>query len=318
MLVHDDFNLVVPVLPHILVRVLQVGCFKPIFSISVPAQHTSQIQECHKDHLEFLATLLDYHIKTRTMNNLIETLFKSIISERPPCPVRGRERYQVEFSSSLMNTTHLDRLSKALHSSLTASQCVPTVKHVFGTLKNLWELYYAMSCEQGDSSERAGKKRKTSITVMAGDSDMKELAVTYCLITNLTSIVLSSLPLHSLPSDILEELRVCIVDFRMDFVHYTISKALKDLKKQGDMDAWPTEVVLASTLRLLYTLDMSKNLSLPPSHMTKLFKKLLDLSSNDELLPELTLELVRLCQNDEFLSLTGRSSVSHPALCFIS
>ena len=40
MLVHDDFNLVVPVLPRILVRVLQVGCFKPIFSISVPTQHT--------------------------------------------------------------------------------------------------------------------------------------------------------------------------------------------------------------------------------------------------------------------------------------
>lgn len=217
-----------------------------------------------------------------------------------------------------MNTTHLDRLSKALHSSLTASQCLPTVKHVFGTLKNLWELYYAMSCEQGDSSEGARKKRKTSITMMAGDSDMKELAVTYCLITNLTSIVLSSLPLHSLPSDILEELRVCIVDFRTNFVHYTISKALKDLKKQGDMDAWPTEVVLASTLRLLYTLEMSKNLSLPKSHMTKLFKKLLDLSSNDKLLPELTLELVRLCQNDEFLSLTSISSVSHPALCFIS
>ena len=31
MLVHDDFDLVVPVLPRIFVCVLQVRCFKPIF-----------------------------------------------------------------------------------------------------------------------------------------------------------------------------------------------------------------------------------------------------------------------------------------------
>jgi hypothetical protein len=111
----------------------------------------------------------------------------------------------------------------------------------------------------------------------------------------LTSIILSSLPVQSLPSDILEELRFLIVDFRTGFVHHTISQALKVLKKQGDRGAWSTEVILASTLRLLYSLDISKNPSLPPNHNTKLFKKLADLSTNDELLPELTLELVRVC-----------------------
>lgn len=272
MLVRNDFALVVPVLPCILVRVLQ-------------------IEKYHQDHLEFLATLLDYHIKTRTMNNLIGSLLESIISERPPCPIQGRERYQVECSSPIMNITHLGRLSKALHNSLTANQCLPTVKHVFGTLKTLWELYYAMSHQQDDGTERAQKKRKTSAAAMTNDSDMTELAVTYCLVANLTSIVLSSLPVQSLPSDIFEGLQVCLVEFRSEISHHTISKALKVLKKQ---DAWSTEVVLASALRLLYALDTLKNPSLPSNHTTKLSKKLVDLSDNDELLPELTLELFRV------------------------
>jgi hypothetical protein len=193
-----------------------------------------------------------------------------------------------------MNTTNLDRLSKALRNSLTANQCLPTIKHIVRTVKDLWELYYAMSHKS--EGERALKKRKISTAAIANDdSDMKELAVTYCLVANLTSIILSSLPVQSLPSDILEELRFLIVDFRTGFVHHTISQALKVLKKQGDRGAWSTEVILASTLRLLYSLDISKNPSLPPNHNTKLFKKLADLSTNDELLPELTLELVRVC-----------------------
>ena len=231
------------------------------------------------------------------MNNFIDSLFKSIISERPPCPIQGSERYQIEMSSPIMNTANLDRLSKALRNSLTASQSLPTIKHVVRTSKDLWELYYAMSRKsEGDSAERAQKKRKISTTATANDSDMKELAVTYCLVANLTSIILSSLPIQSLPLDTLEKLRSLIVDFRAEFVHHTISQALKVLKKQGDVDAWSTEVILASTLRLLYVLDISKYPSLPPNHITKLFKKLADLSTNDELLPELTLELVRFFQ----------------------
>lgn len=235
------------------------------------------------------------------MNSLVKSLFESVISVRPSCPIRGLERYQVEFSSPIMNTRYLDRLSKALRNSLTVNQCLPTVKHVIKTLEDLWELYYAMSRKQEhDGSERTQKRRKTSTSTTANDSDsdMKELAVTYCLVANLTSIVLSSLPVQSLPSDILEELRGSIVDFRTEFVHHTISKALRVLKRQADVDSWSTEVVLASTLRLLYALDTSKYPSLPPDHITKLFQKLVDLSGNDELLPELILELVCLCQYD--------------------
>jgi hypothetical protein len=305
MLVHDDFDLVAPFLPRILVHVLQVHCFKFIFRLS--STQRPQIQEHHKDHLDFLATLLDYYVKTRTMNNLIECLFESIVSERLSCPIRGRERYQIEISSPIMNPAHLDRLSKALRNFLTANQCIPIVKHVVGTLKNLWELYFAMTRNhEGDDSERAQKKRKTSTAAVSEDSNMKELAVTYCVVANLTSIVLSSLPVQSLPSDILEELRAIIVDFRTEFVHHSISKALKVLKKKGGTDPWSTEVILASTLRLLYVLDTSKCPSLPLNHITKLFTKLTDLSGNDELLPELTLELVcLLTMIMEFLALTG-------------
>jgi hypothetical protein len=232
------------------------------------------------------------------MNNFIESLFESIISERPPCPIRGRERYQIEMSSPIMNTTNLDLLSKALRNYLTTSQCLPTIKHVVKTVKDLWELYYTMSHKsEGDDEERVQKKRKMSTTATANDdSDMRELAATYCLIANLTSIILSSLPVQSLPLDILEKLRSLIVDFRTGFVHHTISQALKVLKKQRDIEAWSTEVILASTLRLLYALDISKYPSMPPNPITKLFKRLANLLTNDELLPELTIELVRFCR----------------------
>jgi len=199
------------------------------------------------------------------------------------------------MSSPIMNTTILDRLSKALRNFLTTSQCLSAIEHVVKTVKDLWELYYAMSRKsEGDDAEPAQKKRKVSATATTNDSDMQELAVTYCLVANLTSIILSSLPVQSLPLDILEKLRSLIVDFRTGFVHHTISQALKVLKRQGGMEVWSTEVILASTLRLLYALDTSKYPSLPPDHNTKLLKRLADLSTNDELLPELTLELVRL------------------------
>lgn len=230
------------------------------------------------------------------MNNFIESLFESIISERPPCPIRGQNRYQIEMSSPVMNTINLDRLSKALRNSLTASQCLPTIKHVVKIVKDLWELYYAMS-HKSEGAERAQKKPKMSTTATAiNNSDMNELAVTYCVVANLTLVILSSLPVQSLPLDILEKLRSLIVDFRTGFVHRTASQALKVLKKQRDTEAWSTEVILASTLRLQYALDISKYPSLPPNHITKLFKSLGDLLIDDELLPELTLELVRLCR----------------------
>jgi len=110
-----------------------------------------------------------------------------------------------------------------------------------------------------------------------------------------------------------EQVRGVVGAFRTEFVEHALSKLLKSFGRNdrgeekvksskrkspsGESScSWGTQVVTISFLRLRYALGMSRSLSLPPVLAPKLPKRLLTIATQneDELLPELTLEIVSL------------------------
>jgi len=185
-----------------------------------------------------------------------------------------------------MHTAHLERLSRGLQSFLTESQCIPMTTVVFDALRASWEQVHRISRRHDGEQEQSSTKLKIG-------ADAEDIAVTYSLVAQLSSVVLSSLPLTSLSSTNLKCVQQLLVDFRTDFIHHTLSKSIRAIRKQGNSDFWAGEISMVATLRLLYALHVSRNLPLPLEIDKKLFKKMLELAFNDGCLPELNLELVR-------------------------
>jgi len=216
------------------------------------------------------------------MNTLVELLFDSI-SASSTYSGNAQERYQLSFASPVMHNLFLQSLAKALQNFMTESQCIPTLRYVSEAHKAIWERVF-------DSSHRSSKRK----SIAAGDeTDGSDVAVVYCLASRLASVVLSSLPIQSLSAETLEEVRPSLAEFRNEFVHYAISKGVKALKKRNDSDKWAVEICLATNLRLLYALNVSRNLVLPLAAETKIHSRLTEMLSGDEdVLPELILEMV--------------------------
>lgn len=225
------------------------------------------------------------------MAALVESLFAAVCVPRT-CPGDSLKVYQICSSSPIMHTAHLQYLVKALHTFLTESQTLPTIQIVFDCLNETWEKVYGRA-QQKEDAGGSKKKRRTSSAFAETSVDLDNLAINYALIARLSSVVLSSLPMSSLSGSTRKEVQRLVSEFRKDFIHHKLLKCVKLLKKRGEVEIWSIEVVFAASLRLLYALDVSRNLSLPPSYDGKLNAKVLEIVGDDTLLPELTFELVR-------------------------
>lgn len=248
------------------------------------------------------------------MGTFVQSLL-SAISDADAVGLGCLKAYQLSFSSPIMHGIFLDRLSKALQYFLTESQCQTTISLLFANLTRVWHLFDRNTRQlETESSESPKKKRKTESTE---NSNAEELAVTYSLICRLASAVMSSLPIHSLSLDALKSVKDSVLEFRTNFIDQAVLKSIKAMKKHVDMALWSSEITLAATLRLLYALNVSRNLSLPDSYDEKRVKKLIGLAANDDLLPELTLELV--CSSPSYVRFsTNLFSLSVPNSLLLS
>ncbi|CAA7264694.1 unnamed protein product [Cyclocybe aegerita] len=265
-----DYDFLSPFIPRVLPRLLEV-------QISSDA------------HFLLLDSILQHHVKTRTILALIETLFSSFSALSAPFG-SARESYQLYFSSPVMHDHHLHRLSKALQFFTTEAQCLPMIQFVFDVCKTSWQRYGELP--QKDVSNDSPKKKRKSMNA-DNSSSGEALAVTYALVARMASVVLSSLPIKSLSSDTQEKVRTSLEDFRSTFIEHSISKPLKSLKKREDTDVWAPEVSLVANLRFLYALGISGDLSLSSHIDAEIQAKILSLVAQDGQLPELTLELFR-------------------------
>lgn len=221
----------------------------------------------------------------------LENLFACLRSGKlEPCG-DSRQRYQIGLSSPILHPLHLTRLSKALK-FLTPNQCLPSLKSAFEILSSIWVKFNAADHQKGAEKSKGSAKKKEKVGKQEHqDTDPESVAVEYCLVARLASTLLSSLPTQSLPPMSQQKVRQCVEEFRASFLQKTLSKVLNLVLQ--DSNTWPAQVIAAATLQVQYTLDRSTNFALSPSFNSKLSKKMTDVLENDELLPGLSLEIVR-------------------------
>jgi hypothetical protein len=205
-----------------------------------------------------LELLLEYHVKTRTINNHIETLFAALAAH-PPKILSSDIHYQAS-SNALLHPIHLERLANCTRKFLTPTQTGQTVTFILETLQTCWDQISA-----------------TTDTTSSG------LVLTFCFSARLASAVLTALPLQTLPDTTLQEVNESVTEIRTAFLPHALTKALKIIRKNS-ADSWASQVVAAAILRLQYALDTP--------YSEKLWAKIEAASEDGHLLPELSLELV--------------------------
>ncbi|TFK23128.1 hypothetical protein FA15DRAFT_621503 [Coprinopsis marcescibilis] len=288
-----DYDLILPVTPRILTRLL---C----------------IPTACAEHFAFLDLLLEYYVKTRTINDYVEMVFECLSLKLSPPPVDTHERYQLCLSSPLLHSSHLEKLSRVIHQFLTPGQCLKTSQHACEALKTI-QGQFKSAQKSHDSARGKGSRKKRKSDGMVVDEVTEEpdvLAVTFTLASRLSQIVLSSMPFHSLHKEHEAELQAEMASFHEEFVKHHVAKLSKLLLKASEEDQsdgpkrkskgseldWGSQVVLTSLLRLLYALERIPSLDITRELDVKNSKRLLQLfdsASQNRFLPELSLEIAR-------------------------
>jgi len=166
---------------------------------------------------------------------------------------------------------------------VTPTQTLPLAQTIAERLESAWE--------DLEKAHRHARQERDS-----DDVHPDVLAVRLSLLTRISSVVLSSFPIRSLPSDERASLVTVVDPLRSSVISKVISKLSKKLRGSESHEAWGWQICAAAVLRMGYVLDMSRNLRLPqPSECdVKLLKKLTDLTENENVLPELSLEVVSI------------------------
>ncbi|KAJ7071246.1 Urb2/Npa2 family-domain-containing protein [Mycena amicta] len=213
--------------------------------------------------LSFLEMLLEYHIKTRTMQTHIETLFASLAphSSAPTTSTSVQQEYHGCSSGAYFHPTHLGRLSKATETFLTPSQVAPTVEFILAHLQSLWK--------QMASSKPFEDGR---------------LVVSFSFSAQLAAVILTALPLRSLSESNRRDVQDTVSRLKDGFLTSAISKSVKTVRK--DVGSWEAQISSAALLRLAYSLDLSYTERLWDKAQAVLGDRVLD--------SELSMELFRL------------------------
>ncbi|KAM6497881.1 Urb2/Npa2 family domain containing protein [Amanita muscaria] len=257
-----DHDIVLPTLPSLLPRLLQI-------------RHCDQF-------VTFLDLLLDYYTKTRTIPDYISNLLNIPLSPKHIAPVGycddPCEIYQSSSASVLLHPIHLDRLAKKVQSFVTSSQTLQLAKTIVEMLETAW----------ADFGTAARHQMRSKVDPVSPQI----LSVRFSLLATFASVVLVSLPVRSLPNEERTALDALLNPLRREFVAQVIRKLSKVIR--DDRPAWEWQICAAAALRLGYFLDVSRNLALPHSDCDPKFtKRVMELAGNRDLLPELSLESFR-------------------------
>jgi hypothetical protein len=204
----------------------------------------------------------------------------------------SRQVYQLSSSGPLLHPIHLDRLGKCIQGFLTSNQTVTTVHHVLQSLKEGWEQFqFAEAQLLSDGGQGSHKRRKVEAKAES-IVDSEFLAVTFSLSARMVCVVLSSLPVRSVPEATRGEIQSLLDKARRTLLHIALTKTLKAIQKQNRIDIWASQIVAAAILRLQDALNTSRHVAVPRHHNSKLSVKMMNIVEDDHILPELSLEIV--------------------------
>jgi hypothetical protein len=289
-LMRIDYGLISPALPDILPKIILVSIFPDIDATI----NTKAIQaRSSQTYIAFLDLLLDYHTKTRTMN----VFLGHILSALSPLHIQEfaqpmRDVYQISHSGPLLDPTYLAHLSKSLQTFLPGAQINSAMEILLQHLKDAWE-HFHYAGENGKVVKEEGPRKKRKVEVNTTSSlHPNASAISFSLSARIASVIVSSLAMQSVQQTTLDEVKQKLSALRESFLHRTLTKTFKTIRKGAGNDVWSSQIVAAASLRLLYALEISHHSFLLTSDNSKMWKSVSCSLGDDGLLPELAVEIV--------------------------
>lgn len=222
------------------------------------------------------------------MNSFLEHLFSALSPRHIGVAQPIWDIYNTSHSGPLLDAKFLAHLSKAVKTFLPGAQIESAIAILLRYLEATLEGFDEVSGHgYGDGPH---KKKKFEIAATSFHSDAS--AISFSLSARVASVVISSLDMESMAPATRGEVGQRLSDLRNSFIHRKLKKAFKVIRKRADSNVWSSQIVATSLLRLLYALEISHPTFLQPSDCSKLWENVSDLLEDDELLPELTVEMV--------------------------
>ncbi|KAI0768505.1 Urb2/Npa2 family-domain-containing protein [Trametes elegans] len=163
--------------------------------IAIPSTVTSASQ--------YLQLLLEYESKTRNLPSLIAHICQAFsVPHLQRVPGGPKAAYGAASAGPLICLPFLDDLSRAVRGFLTPGQVLETIRDVSRILQDAYGLFLErearLSADRGDGPR---KKRKKEAPVSEDRTEPEYYAVSFALVARSMTVVLNSLPLHTLTED---------------------------------------------------------------------------------------------------------------------
>ncbi|KAA1468590.1 hypothetical protein DENSPDRAFT_833947 [Dentipellis sp. KUC8613] len=284
-----DHDLVDPSIPRILRRLVtdhgQLG-------VKMPSSSDSASQ--------FLALILTYHARTRTIPTHVSRILASFL---PPLPQPSTSDafwlHSIASTSPLLSYAHLEKVTRAMHAYLTPGQALEATQELLEALQRPFDGYTeAVKAAAADDGKGSRKKRRKSEQASSSlprvDADV--WAVSFSLTAKFVSAVLVALPVRTVTELVQQQIREAIAATLNGFVKSAIDLALQLLSDRETTlveHVWARQVLSAAALRFRYDILAASELKVPAEKDDAEEEKMLYCLANGEALPELQVELAR-------------------------
>lgn len=252
---------------------------------------------------EFLSLALSFHTKTRTLPTHISHLIDSCTLPRHFSSFSIRPSYDRLVASPALTIVHLNKLSMAVRTFITPGQTLDTARRVLVVLRGIWERFRDVEkSAEADHGRRVCKRRRTSeCSANTRKEDVDAGAVTFMLAARIATVVLTSLPLHTISEAEQTNVKSTVVESLDGFVREAILAGTDAIISGcSDMghEVWATQVVAAAALRLRYMLQMSGQSQCVLGDQNDSSELAAAVLKVDDYLPEFRVEIVSLTHWD--------------------
>ena len=202
----------------------------------------------------------------------------------------AQNTYNSESSGPVLHTSHLDALGKAVQSALAPSQVLEVVHITMQSLQDAWARLPGFH-SKNDTLRKGNHVENHAISVhTCGASAGLSFSLT-------VKVACIALPLRTTIKAMAQDVQRIIDDMQITLIHRPLRQVLKIIQKRGSREEWTAQVVAAAMLNLWYILNTSCCL-IPRRLDHKNSIRLLDASEDSEIIPELSIEIVRVIPSD--------------------
>ncbi|KAH9937475.1 Urb2/Npa2 family-domain-containing protein [Fomitopsis serialis] len=277
LLTRIDYDLIAPTLPAVW----------PVLARTAPDLSSSM----------YMRLLFDFHTKTRTVNTLVDSWLDAVsLRHWQGSSTQPHEAYAKVLGGPLFTFESIDRLRQAIHGFLTPGQIVDVsrvvIEHFQDTFQQFREQNKRVGAEDGDGS-RKKRKKSTGEDIRV---DPAWCAVEFALVSRIVVVVLSSLAMRAMLEDSRKELHDMVGTTCALVFPRALNGAVKALKASNRRGTWSWQIVATGALLVYHD---RKSHGWPSVELDEdVVSRLRTLLSNDDVLPEFSLTIIRTLLND--------------------